>query len=93
MKLKYCIISSFIVLGGLCSCADVLDTAPDGRLSMKDIFADPTKVGAFLNTCYNHLPRKGYFYWGWDPAPVSLSDDAWTSGDGGSGVAPKVYRG
>ncbi|WP_195408436.1 RagB/SusD family nutrient uptake outer membrane protein [Bacteroides congonensis] len=93
MKLKYCIISSFIVLGGLCSCADVLDTAPDGRLSMKDIFADPTKVGAFLNTCYNHLPRKGYFYWGWDPAPVSLSDDAWTSGDGGSGAAPKVYRG
>lgn len=93
MKLKYWIISSAVALGALCSCTDVLDTAPDGRLSMDEVFSDPTKVGAFLNTCYNNLPRKGYFYWGWDPAPVSLSDDAWTSGDGGSGAGPKMYRG
>ena len=61
MKLKHLIISSVAAAGILCSCTDVLDTAPDGRLSLDEVFKDPTKVSAFLNTCYNNLPRKGYF--------------------------------
>ena len=49
MKLTYFLISSIVLLGTLNSCSDVLDVAPDGTLTMEEIYADPDKVGALLN--------------------------------------------
>lgn len=51
--------------------------APDGKISIDDVFADSVKVGAFLNTCYSNLPVKGTRYYFWNRGPVVWSDDAW----------------
>lgn len=58
MKLTYFLISSIVLLGTLNSCSDVLDVAPDGTLTMEEIYADPDKVGALLNACYNNIPQR-----------------------------------
>ena len=42
MKLSYLFISSVVALGSFTSCSDVLDVAPDGTLSMEEVYADPT---------------------------------------------------
>jgi hypothetical protein len=59
------------------ACKKALDMAPDGKISMNDIFADNTKVGAFLNSCYNNMPAKGARYFFWSRGPVVWSDEAW----------------
>lgn len=59
------------------SCSDILDVAPEGRLSMEEIFADEEKVGAYLNTCYSYIQKKGCFYLNWSRGPVDWCDDAW----------------
>ena len=63
MRLKNIILSLLLSSGALCSCSDVLDVAPDGTLTLEEVFADPDKVGAFLNSCYNNIPKKGFNYW------------------------------
>lgn len=94
MKLKYWALSSVIAIGSLCSCSDVLDVAPDGTLTMDEVFQDPVKVGAFLNSCYANLPLKSYFYWGWEAAPTACSDEGWSNWDGTNNTsASKVYSG
>lgn len=43
----------------------LLDTTPDGRETLDQIFADHDKTAAYLNTCYMNLPTKGTsYYWG-----------------------------
>lgn len=79
MKLTYFLISSIVLLGTLNSCSDVLDVAPDGTLTMEEIYADPDKVGALLNACYNNIPQKGYAYWFFDPLVTACSDEGWSS--------------
>lgn len=59
------------------SCTDVLDMAPDGKISLDDVFADNDKVGAFLNSCYDYLPVKGTRYFFWSRGPVNWSDESW----------------
>ncbi|CAG5069973.1 hypothetical protein DYBT9623_02713 [Dyadobacter sp. CECT 9623] len=59
------------------SCKGVLDMAPDGKLTMDEIFADNDKVGAFLNTCYVNIPAKGTRYFFWSRGPVNWSDESW----------------
>lgn len=61
----------------LFSCSDALDMAPDGRLSLDEIFEDNEKVAAYLNSCYELLPSKGCNYFFWSRGPVVWSDDAW----------------
>jgi hypothetical protein len=65
---------SILVLG---SCEDALDMAPDGKLTMDEIFADNDKVGAFLNSCYANIPVKGTRYFFWSRGPVNWSDESW----------------
>lgn len=67
-------ILSILVLG---SCKKSLDTQPDGKLTLDQIFADNDKVSAYLNTCYNNLPGKGVRYFFWSRGPVEWSDEAW----------------
>ena len=51
--------------------------APDGKLTIDEIFADNDKVGAFLNSCYTNMPVKGTRYFFWSRGPVVWSDEAW----------------
>ena len=51
--------------------------APDGKLTIDEIFADNDKVGAFLNSCYTNMPAKGTRYFFWSRGPVVWSDEAW----------------
>lgn len=93
LTLKYLLLSAAAVLG-MSSCSDVLDVAPDGTLTLDEVFQDPDKTGAFLNSCYANLPYKGYFYWGWEAAVTACSDDGWTCWDGSNNTAAsKVYSG
>jgi len=77
MKIKYIILAIALSVLTLESCKDALDLAPDGRLTMDEIFADNVKVGAFLNSCYSTMPIKGTRYFFWMRGPVDWSDDAW----------------
>ncbi|QNL50457.1 RagB/SusD family nutrient uptake outer membrane protein [Olivibacter sp. SDN3] len=77
MKFRYTILLNLLTTLLLSSCNKALDMAPDGRLTMDEIFADHDKVGAFLNTCYNNIPTKGTRYYFWSRGPVVWSDEAW----------------
>ena len=59
------------------SCKKALDMAPDGKLSLDQVFADNDKVGAFLNSCYANMSAKGTRYFFWARGPVDWSDEAW----------------
>jgi hypothetical protein len=76
MRIKYVVslMVSILVLG---SCEEALDMAPDGKLTMDEIFADNDKVGAFLNSCYANIPVKGTRYFFWSRGPVNWSDESW----------------
>ncbi len=76
MKAKKYIIGVCIVLI-LASCNKTLDMAPDGKIDLKEVFEDPIKVGAFLNSCYTNIPGKGTRYFFWSRGPVVWSDEAW----------------
>ncbi|GAB3280650.1 RagB/SusD family nutrient uptake outer membrane protein [Larkinella harenae] len=95
MKLKQllyaCMLASFTVT----SCKDALDMAPDGKLTMDEIFADNDKTGAFLNSCYANMPVKGTRYFFWSRGPVAWSDEAWdTDAEAESGLmAGRMYNG
>ena len=77
MKIKYIVLLLTLFLFTLGSCKKALDMAPDGKLTMDEVFADNDKVGAFLNSCYTNLPAKGTRYYFWMRGPVDASDDAW----------------
>ena len=59
------------------ACNKALDTAPDGKIALDEVFKDNDKVEAFLNSCYNNLPVKGTRYFFWSRGPVEWSDEAW----------------
>lgn len=96
MKLKkhiLYILAGALSLAGATSCSDVLDEAPDGSMEFDEVFKDPVKTAAFLNTCYLNIPQKSYFYWGWETLPNALSDDGWTCWDYAGEPAGQVYAG
>ncbi len=94
MKLRtvYLLLMILFVLG---SCKKALDMAPDGKLSMDEIFADNDKVAAFLNSCYSNIPVKGTRYFFWSRGPVVWSDEAWdTDAEAESWImAGRMYNG
>jgi hypothetical protein len=93
MKLKNIILSALLSIVGFTACTEVLNVAPDGTLTMEEIYADPDRVEALLNTCYMNIPQKGYCYRFYEPAIVSISDDGWTSEDGtGGNLIYDVYN-
>jgi SusD family. len=73
------------IIGGLAfvtclffsSCSDVLDQAPDGKISLEEVFQDDEKTAAYLNTCYLYIPGEGQLYYFWMRGPVDWSDEAW----------------
>ena len=80
MKKSY-IALLFLAALGLSSCSDVLDQAPDGKMSLDDVWTDNDKVGAYLNTCYKNMMQKNDQYFFWCRFPVTASDEAWEGDD------------
>ncbi len=72
----------YIVLGmAICVpfqfCMDALDIAPDGFITLDEIFADNDKTSAYLNSCYGDLPDMGVKFRYWCRGLVVWSDEAW----------------
>jgi hypothetical protein len=59
------------------SCSETLNSAPDGKISLDDVFKDNEMVAAYLNTCYNYIPGEGTRWFFWMRGPVDWSDEAW----------------
>jgi hypothetical protein len=60
-----------------CSCSDVLDMAPDGKLSLDEVFADNDRTAAYLNACYAYIPGEGCSTYFVSRAPSIWTDEAW----------------
>ena len=70
----------------------LLDTTPDGRETLDQIFADHDKTAAYLNTCYSKLPTKGTPYYWVCNAPTALSDEgSLVSGTINDAIPAKMY--
>ena len=70
----------------------LLDTPPDGRETLDQIFADHDKTAAYLNTCYSKLPTKGTSYYWVCNAPTALSDEGYlVSGTINDAIPAKMY--
>ncbi len=85
---------SLLILG-FSSCLDSLDIAPEGSLTMDEIFADNERVAAFLNSIYQNLPRndRGARH---NRGPVGWCDESHCSSDrrpGSWGMSQYIYSG
>ena len=70
----------------------LLDTTPDGRETLDQIFADHDKTAAYLKTCYSKLPTKGTSYYWVCNAPTALSDEGYlVSGTINDAIPAKMY--
>lgn len=65
----------------LISCSKVLDQAPDGKITLDDVWADNEKTMYFLNSCYSAIPQKGLGYYFYSRGPVNWCDDSWDCDD------------
>ena len=54
----YTIIACFLATV-IYSCSDVLNQAPDGKISLEEVFGDNDKTMYYLNTCYSGINAKG----------------------------------
>ncbi|MFI3321258.1 MAG: RagB/SusD family nutrient uptake outer membrane protein [Rikenellaceae bacterium] len=61
---------------GMTSCHDVLNIMPDGQYTLDDIFSNEVTTGAYLNSCYEDMPKWGYYYNYITNGPVAWSDDS-----------------
>ncbi len=86
---------ALVMAFSLGSCNDVLNMAPDGRITLDEVFQDNDKVAAFLNSCYSYMPVKGTRYFFWSRGPVVWSDEAWdTDAEAESWImAGRMYNG
>ena len=85
MKKRFIYICMFASLLTFSSCNEALDVAPDGRLSLDEVFQDPDLTKAYFSTCFDYLPKKSLRYHFWSNYPVALSDEAWDCTDGSGG--------
>lgn len=79
------IIFTLMVLLSFTSCNDILDAEPDGRISLDKVFQDSELTAKYLSTCYNEIPKKGFWYFFWNNLPIALSDESWDC-DRGQGL-------
>ena len=81
MKNKSIIIIACLLVSALVSCSKALDQAPDGKISLDDVFTDPDQTMYYLNSCYQSIPYKACRYYFWSRGPVVWCDDAWDADD------------
>lgn len=87
----YTIIACFLATV-IYSCSDVLNQAPDGKISLEEVFGDNDKTMYYLNTCYSGINAKGCLYFFWSRGPVNWCDDSWDADDlGVSWAASRRY--
>ena len=78
------------------SCSDALERAPDGKISLEDVFKDNEMVAAYLNSCYRYIPGGGHTWFFRMRGPVVWCDEAWdVDADGGEVYLPslQLYNG
>ena len=76
----YTIIACFLATV-IYSCSDVMNQAPDGKISLEEVFGDNDKTMYYLNTCYSGINAKGCLYFFWSRGPVNWCDDSWDADD------------
>lgn len=76
----YTIIACFLATV-IYSCSDVLNQAPDGKISLEEVFGDNDKTMYYLNTCYSGINAKGCLYFFFSRGPVNWCDDSWDADD------------
>ena len=76
----YTIIACFLATV-IYSCSDVLNQAPDGKISLEEVFGDNDNTMYYLNTCYSGINAKGCLYFFWSRGPVNWCDDSWDADD------------
>lgn len=76
----YTIIACFLATV-IYSCSDVLNQAPDGKISLEEVFGNNDKTMYYLNTCYSGINAKGCLYFFWSRGPVNWCDDSWDADD------------
>ena len=54
MKKRFIYICMFASLLTFSSCNEALDVAPDGRLSLDEVFQDPDLTKAYFSTCFDY---------------------------------------
>ncbi|MFT4154881.1 RagB/SusD family nutrient uptake outer membrane protein [Parafilimonas sp.] len=89
-KIKKLLLLLLVAILFFSACKKALDMAPDGKISLDDVFNDNDKVEAFLNSCYENLPGKGVRYYFWSRGPVEWSDEAW---DTDAEAEPRIMSG
>ena len=55
MKKRFIYICMFASLLTFSSCNEALDVAPDGRLSLDEVFQDPDLTKAYFSTCFDSV--------------------------------------
>jgi hypothetical protein len=77
------------------SCAGVLDSAPDGKISLDEVFLDNDQVSAYLNSAYEFIPSGGVRWFFVMRGPVVWCDEAWDAdADSDPGICSgRVYSG
>ena len=76
-KLIYILVAAAALTFSVSSCSKYLDQAPDGKISLEDVWVDYDKTMAYINTCYGNMPTKSLQYFFWTCGPVSWCDDSW----------------
>jgi len=74
---KISILAAVMLIMLLGSCSDVLDQAPDGKISLDEVFSDNDKTAAYLNTCYLYIPGEGCSTFFHSRCPTEWTDEAW----------------
>ena len=81
MKNRIYTIIAWFLATVIYSCSDVLNQAPDGKISLEEVFGDNDKTMYYLNTCYSGINAKGCLYFFWSRGPVNWCDDSWDADD------------
>ena len=77
----YITVAAVTLCLGAVSCNKYLDQAPDGKISLEEVWADYDMTMYYLHTCYANLPTKGLQYFFWSRGPAEWCDDAWDADD------------
>ena len=80
-KLIYLAIAAILLSFSAASCSKYLNQAPDGKISLEEVWSDYDKTMYYLNTCYANLPTKSLQYFFWTRGPVNWCDDSWDADD------------
>jgi hypothetical protein len=76
-KIKFLIIPTLLLFMLFSACSDVLDSAPDGKISLDEVFSDNDMTAAYLNSAYVYIPGGGASTYFHCRAPSVWCDEAW----------------